>query len=906
MADQSIILKIESEALEIATQRFKEYSSATEKAGKSTDTATKGATELNNVYKTMATINVADKIAQIGKATEKAAQDVELLSKAYTIAVASTDGLTKKQLELRDAISSAGGIAKKLADTNREQTPLYNQSISRLQKLIAEYQTLGKEAPKAEQSIRSEIRQTTQELARKLAHGELNISQIYEMAKGSAELKDAMGDANKILSALGSDTFALDATISTLQGVTAGFQVAQGATALFGDENEDLQKALVKLNAVMAISQGLQEIQNTLQKENAGMLGITIVFQKLYTTAVGESTGAMRIFRQALFGLGIGAVIAGIVLLISNWEKIKDAISGATDAMRENQRLSKLNKEVHEEAVKNVQGEVSSLYELLAVAKNENLTKQERNNAIKEIQKNYPEYLKNINLENINTQATNDAIEKQIKLMTIREEIKKLIDKKADLSLKLDDNDALLKEASGLSKAWATVQMAFNGFGGASNTISNAVDNVKSDISQQITDIDKLVKQKMDEIGSSGATTGLVETTKDKVTKSVSESITYLMDEWKKKLSEIEKQIQEMIAKSVLTGKDVDNNIFKKLTADAERLKNMIAEVEKQIEFSKLKIELPNPEKISEDLNNSIPKPKLPFEAVIDNVTIPEDVGEGDLIPPTTQQKFQYEMSKLFNIDLSDPQFKLKLSENLISTAQEISSGIFQLSKDASDARLAILEDEKNRGIITEKQYQEEVRKEKIKQAKQAKAEAIFNIGINIAQAIVKALAQGGIAGAVMGAIVSALGFAQLAIVASKPIPQFRKGIIDLPLGNNRKGIDTIPAMLNEGESIMTTEETVKYRTALKAMRADNFNDLFIRKDLFYPKHVMPTINLSKEYEANFSKVIAGGYDSLKSEFIGLKTEIDFLRKEVAIGNSDRRKGTKEIIKSNKVSNGNV
>ena len=900
MADQSIILKIESEALEIATQRFKEYSSATEKAGKSTDTATKGATELNNVYKTMATINVADKIAQIGKATEKAAQDVELLSKAYTIAVASTDGLTKKQLELRDAISSAGGIAKKLADTNREQTPLYNQSISRLQKLIAEYQTLGKEAPKAEQSIRSEIRQTTQELARKLAHGELNISQIYEMAKGSAELKDAMGDANKILSALGSDTFALDATISTLQGVTAGFQVAQGATALFGDENEDLQKALVKLNAVMAISQGLQQIQNTLQKENAGRLGITIAFQKLYTTAVGESTGAMLIFRQALFGLGIGAVIAGIVLLISNWEKIKDAISGATDAMREQQRISKLNSEVHKEATEGIKSEVASLYELLAVAKNENLSKKERQDAIRQINQNYPEYLKNISLENINTEKTNDLIKSQIKLMSLREEVKKLVDKRAGLNLAKENEDELKKQLGFFEKIDLYL------YGDLGKTKDEYYNKAKKRIDAQITDIDTLINQKINEIGSSGATTGLVETTKDKVTKSVSESITYLMDEWKKKLSEIEKQIQEMIAKSVLTGKDVDNNIFKKLTADAERLKNMIAEVEKQIEFSKLKIELPNPEKISEDLNNSIPKPKLPFEAVIDNVTIPEDVGEGDLIPPTTQQKFQYEMSKLFNIDLSDPQFKLKLSENLISTAQEISSGIFQLSKDASDARLAILEDEKNRGIITEKQYQEEVRKEKIKQAKQAKAEAIFNIGINIAQAIVKALAQGGIAGAVMGAIVSALGFAQLAIVASKPIPQFRKGIIDLPLGNNRKGIDTIPAMLNEGESIMTTEETVKYRTALKAMRADNFNDLFIRKDLFYPKHVMPTINLSKEYEANFSKVIAGGYDSLKSEFIGLKTEIDFLRKEVAIGNSDRRKGTKEIIKSNKVSNGNV
>ena len=82
---------------------------------------------------------------------------------------------------------------------------------------------------------------------------------------------------------------------------------------------------------------------------------------------------------------------------------------------------------------------------------------------IRQINQNYPEFLKNISLENINTEKTNDIIKSQIKLMTIREEIKKLIDKKADLSLKLDNNDELYKEASGLSKAWAAVQMAFNG-----------------------------------------------------------------------------------------------------------------------------------------------------------------------------------------------------------------------------------------------------------------------------------------------------------------------------------------------------------------------------------------------------------------------------------------------------------
>ena len=102
----------------------------------------------------------------------------------------------------------------------------------------------------------------------------------------------------------------------------------------------------------------------------------------------------MLIFRQALFGLGIGAVIAGIVLLISNWEKIKDAISGATDAMREQQRISKLNSEVHKEATEGIKSEVASLYELLAVAKNENLSKKERQDAIRQINQNYPE-LKN-------------------------------------------------------------------------------------------------------------------------------------------------------------------------------------------------------------------------------------------------------------------------------------------------------------------------------------------------------------------------------------------------------------------------------------------------------------------------------------------------------------------------------
>ena len=49
-----------------------------------------------------------------------------------------------------------------------------------------------------------------------------------------------------------------------VQGLVATFNIAQGAMALFGDENEQLEKTLVKLNAGMAVLQGLQELSNQL------------------------------------------------------------------------------------------------------------------------------------------------------------------------------------------------------------------------------------------------------------------------------------------------------------------------------------------------------------------------------------------------------------------------------------------------------------------------------------------------------------------------------------------------------------------------------------------------------------------------------------------------------------------
>ena len=52
-----------------------------------------------------------------------------------------------------------------------------------------------------------------------------------------------------------------DQLFRAAQGVTAGFEVAAGATALFGGQSEELEKTLLKVQGAMVFSQGLKDLK---------------------------------------------------------------------------------------------------------------------------------------------------------------------------------------------------------------------------------------------------------------------------------------------------------------------------------------------------------------------------------------------------------------------------------------------------------------------------------------------------------------------------------------------------------------------------------------------------------------------------------------------------------------------
>jgi hypothetical protein len=172
------------------------------------------------------------------------------------------------------------------------------------------------------------------ELKDQLASGTLSNGEFNKMAQEASELEDRIGDVNQRVKNLASDTGSLDGLVSIAGGIAGGFAAAQGAMALFGDENEDLQKQLVKIQGSVALLNGFQQVANTLNKDSAAMtliqstrLKILTAVQARYTAVVGTTTGAMKLLRIAGAALGIGLIIGAITLLIANFDKIKKVVT---------------------------------------------------------------------------------------------------------------------------------------------------------------------------------------------------------------------------------------------------------------------------------------------------------------------------------------------------------------------------------------------------------------------------------------------------------------------------------------------------------------------------------------------------------------------------------------------------
>jgi hypothetical protein len=198
--------------------------------------------------------------------------------------------------------------------------------------------SVGK-AAEATKNLKTQLK----ELKAELASGSLTGRAFDEAAERAARLQETLDDVNQQLRSLANSKaeIALNGFMSLAQGIVGGFTAAQGAMALFGDENEEVQKALLKVQSAMALLNGIQAVNNSLKKEEGLLTAANIIKTKVltatqaaYTFVVGASTGAMKLFRLALAATGIGALVVGVGLLIANFDKVKSAVMGVVNRFK--------------------------------------------------------------------------------------------------------------------------------------------------------------------------------------------------------------------------------------------------------------------------------------------------------------------------------------------------------------------------------------------------------------------------------------------------------------------------------------------------------------------------------------------------------------------------------------------
>jgi hypothetical protein len=288
-------------------------------------------------------------------------------------------------------------IEKKIYSIELEGSQKFNENINKVSDSFGKLENTST-------SLKKELREAIQELQTLPENSE----RFQELSKRAGELKDQIGDINQRVNILASDTKQLDAFINIAQGITAGFSIAAGSMALFGVENENVQKTLVKIQSAIAILNGLQTIQNFLNKDSAASIAFAnvqrtiegalesknIVIKTAATVAQRALNFAMASNPIGLLIVGLGALIGALALYSDTTEESTKATDADTESKKENiktnsdlgRSIDDLIKKREEEFRAKVQGFLLNRDEAILQAKlslekvkntfNENLIKQ--------------------------------------------------------------------------------------------------------------------------------------------------------------------------------------------------------------------------------------------------------------------------------------------------------------------------------------------------------------------------------------------------------------------------------------------------------------------------------------------------------------------------------------------------
>ena len=280
---------------------------------------------------------------------------------------------------------------------------------------MAQVEVLNIDTSSATNSLKS-LRQELMSVKNEMTNLEEGSDAFLKAANKAGELKHQIDEINQSVSGASTDFGdMLGAATTALNGIIGGFTAAQGALSLFGIENEDVIKSIKQLQSLMAVGQGIAQIDTGIKAMN-----------KLQHAIKGTSVAA-KVLRGALTPKSMLLIIAALTTLTKLWQKFGDDIKNSIPLI----------------------GKVTNVFNTWNTSIEDNIKKQEElQQAVADTQEKYDELVKNNKISRLNENAKKSYDE--------------LISRQKENNALIDVYQAKLNAAANNEKEWNKIRQEAN------------------------------------------------------------------------------------------------------------------------------------------------------------------------------------------------------------------------------------------------------------------------------------------------------------------------------------------------------------------------------------------------------------------------------------------------------------
>lgn len=440
-------------------------------------------TQLQNMKPGPEQAELAADVTACRKVLEEERAALEGLEKEHREAEKSVRNLRKEyeRISLEEERAAAG--SKSLTDRIREQKEVIGQIESDIKSLEKAYQgaapgkakvaaldelNAAKKALEEEKGalaglqaeqektrasskrLSMQLRELQDSMARMRLEGKQNTEEYRKMAQQAALLSDTLADLNTQTKVLSNDDANLQGFMSGVSGLAGLFTTATGALSLFASENENLARIQTRVQSVMAITMGLQQVFNTLNKDSAFRLVTVVKMKNLLTAAntrlavaLGISTGAAQAL-MATLTLGLSAVVTGLVVA---WDRYSTAQEKAAEKAR---KMVKIESDGRAQMIK-TRFEIEST---LAGLKRFTGTKDEEKAKVEELNRKYGESFGYYDTIAQWYDILQQKGEKYIQMLFLQAKVQSLVNKATEADEKVNEIKASKPEDVDGSMGW--------------------------------------------------------------------------------------------------------------------------------------------------------------------------------------------------------------------------------------------------------------------------------------------------------------------------------------------------------------------------------------------------------------------------------------------------------------------